>query len=156
MAGRVRQRVEASLFPFLSVLLCAMGVLIVVVSGQSFLTLSAGVDIVLHAPAHEEALEPVYVECAEHAAVLHPDEVEVPLDGLADPLGPLARLLDRIRQESARRYVVLLVRPDGYTAFQRCLEQVQRRGIQVGKEALLSGGKVVIVEGAPQLSGEPP
>jgi len=155
VAGRRRQRPAPTLFPFLSVLLCAMGALIVVITGQSLVALAGGVDQVIEVPAGDgAALRPAFVECRPEGAVLQPEGGRIPLEALDDPDTPLAARLDALAADPGR-YLVLLVRPRGTAAFRACAEAARAREVPVGKEAVLAGGDLVFRTGEPEVAERP-
>ena len=159
MSRRRKARSSPSLFPFLSVLLCAMGVLIVVISGQNLIAVGGGLDQVLEIGAGAfEGKEPIYIECREDMILIYPDFTEVPLQEIKDqnPNSEWAQLLSRLETRKEDEYLVFLIRPEGVEAYSECKFQANDlRGIDVGKDALLTGGELILTEnGKPVLSTE--
>jgi hypothetical protein len=159
MSRRRKARSSPSLFPFLSVLLCAMGVLIVVISGQNLIAVGGGLDQVLEIGAGAfEGKEPIYIECREDMILIYPDFTEVPLQEIKDesPDSEWAQLLSRLETRKEDEYLVFLIRPEGVEAYDYCEYQANViRGIDVGKDALLTGGELILTEnGKPVLSTE--
>ena len=158
MARSRRPRATPSLFPFLSVLLCAMGVLIVVITGENLIAVGGGLDQVLEIGAGSfEGKAAVYVECRESSILIYPDRLEVPLASIkeGEPETEWRKLLARVERHKADQYIVFLVRPEGVEAYQECeFEASYRHGIDVGKDALLSGGELILTQdGKPVLAG---
>lgn len=168
MARRGRKRKTPSLFPFLSVLLCAMGVLIVVISAQNLIVVGGEIDQVLEVGGGEyDDRQAIYVECREDLVVIFPERWEVPLDSIKESNArtKFDDLLDRLEKNNREEFLVLLIRPDGVETYFQCLYRVEERNyemsgdllggenqIQVGKDALLPGGELILTEdGKPYL-----
>jgi len=149
---RRRARATFSLFPFLSVLGCAIGVLIVIISAQNIVALGSA-DMVLDVGGTEREREPVYVECTREGLLIHPQRIIVPIAELRrDVDSAFAALLDSIQLSEDRQYLLLLVRPDGIASYDRAMEMATHvwRNIRVGKDALLPGrGRVIFSGGGP-------
>lgn len=159
MKRRRRSRVSPSLFPFLSVLLCAMGVLIVVISGQNLLAVGGGVDQALEIGSGTfEGKEAIYIECRAEGILIYPDKTAVSLEAIRneEPGSEWMRLLAQLEQHREEQYLVFLIRPEGTEVYDYCEYQSKYvRSIDAGKDALLSGGDLILLEhGKPILSEE--
>ena len=141
-------QLSVSLFPFLSVLLCAMGVLIVVISTQNVLGIGTA-DFVVDLVGSETEREAVYVDCVADGIVILPAQTAVPLHMLRrDANSPFAALLDRLELSGGKEYLVLLVRPEGVESYRRAVSLATQvwHDIHIGKDALLPGtGKVILI-----------
>jgi len=135
---RVARRASVSLFPFLSVLFCVIGVLIFVTTGMSMVMLESPMDETpLLAGSMGDKLA-TFVECDAEGLVLHAAGKRVNAQELnASEATPFTALLDELERESARRYLVFLVRPDGIASFDAAFPLAEARAIDVGQEALL-------------------
>ncbi|HUU43715.1 MAG TPA: hypothetical protein VMX57_08040 [Planctomycetota bacterium] len=131
-----------SLFPFLSVLACSIGALIIIISTQNLIAIGSS-DQVIDISGAATDKQPVYVECDAEGVLIHPEGTRVPKTDLEKPDSPLGKLLGELAADKDRRYLVLLVRPSGIESFQKCLKLAQDLKIDVGKDALLSGGQVI-------------
>ena|SRR5581483_456694 len=148
MARRKRSDATFSLFPFLSVLVCAMGVMIVIITGQNLVAMGGTQDQYMEIAGSVEGKEAVYVECQENGVLIHPDRIEVSLETLKGP-GPSSfhQLLDRLEQQPKERYLVLLVRPEGIKSYERCFFMARfERKLEMGKDAIPSGGNIVLTK----------
>lgn len=143
-----RRPLNVSLFPFLSVLLCAIGVVIVIMSGQTLVALSSSHDQVVRIVGDAQGRTPVYVECRADEVELHPFFGVVATEALAQEGSPFLALLETLHRHARERYLVLLVRPDGIETFEQCLDLAQLRDLSVGKDALLQGGRLIFEDGA--------
>lgn len=108
-----------SLFPFFSVLLCAMGVMLVVVCGQVLASLGGSLEQVIDIPGSVE-LDSVWVECRKEEVVIYelPGAQRVPSEELERLHSRFQQLLDRLEARPGQQgHLVLLVRPDGIGTF---------------------------------------
>ena len=80
---------------------------------------------------------PLYVECDGQGVVLQPEGVRAP----AQPDEPgRARFVQIARQ---RRYVLFLVRPDGFASFRQYRSLVARNNLDYGYEPINQNGRVI-------------
>jgi hypothetical protein len=147
MARRKRTDPEPTLFPFLSVLAAVMGTLILVIAGMTQIALASPrprIEVEAFSP---EKKSPVYVECTREGLLIHPDD---PTQGepervdrfdIGDADGAYRALLTRLERDP-RRYLLLLVRPDGVGSFNAARTETGGRGIDVGYEPLFGTGTV--------------
>jgi hypothetical protein len=164
---RHREGAGISLLPILSIQKCTMGVLVVIICAQNVVSLGKTADQYLELAGPEKGREPVYVECQAKGVLIHPQKKEVSLETLKGP-GPSAfhELLDRLKADAlqagagkSKQYLVLLIRPEGIATYERCVRIVGEvrlpngSQLDIGKDALLSGGNVVLTkEGRPLLN----
>jgi hypothetical protein len=152
---RPREAATISLLPILSIQKCTMGVMVVIICAQNLVSLGETADQFLEIAGTAQDREPVYVECQQKGILIHPEKTEVALTTLQGP-GPSAfhQLLEQLQGPGAgKKYLVLLVRPEGVTTFERCYRMAHERRLTVGKDALLSGGNIVLTRhGKPILS----
>jgi hypothetical protein len=148
MARRPREGANISWVPILSIQKCTMGVLVVIICAQSLISIGRTANDknqYLEIAGGAGDKEPVYVECHAKGVLLHPERTDVSLDALrgAGP-SPFHQLLDRLG--GGKQYLVLLIRPEGVPAFQRCYDMARMRGLPVGKDAILSGGDIILTK----------
>ena len=139
---RRKSKNSVSLFPFLSVLACSIGALIIIISTQNLIAIGSSDQVIETTGGHTDK-EPVYVECEAEGVLIHPAGTRVLKADLDKDDSPVGKLLDELAADRDRRYLVLLVRPSGIESFQKCLKLAQDLKIDVGKDALLSGGQVI-------------
>jgi hypothetical protein len=151
---RHKEAASISLLPILSIQKCTMGIMVVLICAQNLLSLGKTADQYLEIVGSEENREAVFVECRDTGVLLHPQKEEVTLEALkAADLSPFHKLLDELAAGDGKKYLVLLVRPEGTTSFWQCIDMAMQRHVEVGKEALLSGGEVILTkEGKPVVS----
>jgi hypothetical protein len=102
----------------------------------------------------------VYVECQEQGILIHPEKTQVALKelqgGANTAFHQLLNELAKAKLANAKdtKYLVLLVRPEGITTYERCFQMAFRdRLLDVGKDAIPSGGDLVLTkDGQPLLA----
>lgn len=132
-----RQPLQLDLFPFLSILACTIGTLIllvVVISVSSLTRERTTVQILARETAQNDGRAPRYLECRRDGVVIHPQRQLVPQSQLASNTSLLAIYLASLRNRSDREYVIIAVRPDGFPCFEQVREQVERAGLAIGYE----------------------
>lgn len=142
---RTRKSVEIDLFPFLSILACTIGTLILlivvitseIVGNQKQVTIVAKNDNGLNATK-----QPRYIECRSDGIVIHPEGTLVASSSLENEFSPLGTLLQKIDRN--KEYLIVAVRPDGIDVFKQVRELIEDRGIDIGYEPLDKGWKLKI------------
>jgi hypothetical protein len=135
-----------SLFPFLSILVCLMGVLAFITVAVALLSatnpvvrLTRAETAAANRPARDVTKQPVFVECHEDRLVIHPRGQEVSLEQMAAASSPFIQLMDRLAARREREYVIFAVYPDGISCFQSGRKLAERQGIDLGFEPMLEG-----------------
>jgi hypothetical protein len=159
-----RRNVALSLFPFLSVLLCAMGVFVVVITGQNALSIGGGelTQVIEIGAGTSEGKRAVFGECQADGLMLQPEERFIPLEEIESALrepgltdNSWTQFLSAVEVDKQERYLVLLVRAEGVEVFELCHYLAQQRGIDVGKDVVPSRGPLLFTEnGRPIVSRE--
>lgn len=148
MAKRKRRPLELDLFPFLSVLACTIGTLIlmvVVISTSSLSKEQQSVQILARDTAQNDGKTPRYVECRGNGAVIHPQQTLVPLRDLENSTSLLAVFLNGVRARPSE-YIIIAVRPDGFECFEQLRYQVEQAGIRIGYEPFNADWELCIPE----------
>jgi hypothetical protein len=134
---RPAQTVE--LFPFLAVLACVIGtlVLLVILVTSGLLGSTRSVSLVgTSGPGHNSALRPRYVEITGSGVILHPGKEVVPTGQIGRGNTALARLLREVAANRAEEYIIVALRPSGYPYFDDVRDQVEGKGIKIGYEPI--------------------
>jgi hypothetical protein len=133
---------EFSLFPFLSVLVGVIGTMTLIISGMSLVGLQKTDQVIAleHDPLVNK--EAVFVECRQDGLLLHPEREFVSLQGMGAPDGPWRRRVRDLVADKDRRYLVLLVRPDGIDCFRRSLSMAKDAGVDVGFDPVYATGEI--------------
>lgn len=128
---------QLDLFPFLSVLACTLGTLIllvVVISASSLGRERTNVQILARENAENSERTPRYLECRREGVMLHPQRVLVKTADLAQPTSVLGRLLANLSGRRDREYIIIAVRPDGFECFEEVRHQAEQAGVALGYE----------------------
>ncbi len=135
-------RPPAELFPFLSVLACMIGTLILIIIVVTSGVLGSKRSITLVARddgGRNLTLQPHYVEVRGDGVVLHPGLEFVPAADVGRANTPLRRLLRQVRERRDAEYVIVALRPDGFALFDEVRDQVEGQGVQIGYEPIDAG-----------------
>ena len=135
-----RQRIEIELFPFLSVLACTIGtlILLIIVLTTNLFTSQREVTIVATNEAGEagknQSKIPRYIECRQDGIIIHPSQQFVPIKSLTDRNSAFTTLINDIKQRRDREYLIAAIRPDGFEVFQQARKAIEQQGIDLGYE----------------------
>jgi hypothetical protein len=144
---RGSHRTQPELFPFLSVLACIIGTLILLVITVSSSALGSRRSVTLTARdqvGQNKGLTPHYVEVKADGVVLHPTLEFVPKQDLKKADAPLRRLLQRVAANAGKEYIIVAVRPDGFSLFDTVRSEVEGRRIRIGYEPVPAEWKLRI------------
>ncbi|MEL6440956.1 MAG: hypothetical protein AAFQ80_17080 [Cyanobacteria bacterium J06621_8] len=135
---------EVELFPFLSVLACTIGTLILLIIVLTTQALEPQEAVVVakvdeNSRGANRDKTPVYIECREDGFVLHPSTEFAPRADLYDQESPLGEILTSLKQNKSEQYLIVIVRPDGLEMFNLIRNIVQESGIDLGYEPLEYG-----------------
>ena len=142
-----RNPIQVELFPFLSILACTIGtlvLLIIVLTTQIFSSQQEVTIIAQTEAGSNQQKVPRYLECGEDGVVIHPSREFVPFSDLEQPNSALARLLDEIEENRAEEYLIVAIRPQGVKTFQIVRDLVEQRGIDLGYEPIDKGWQLKI------------
>ncbi|MBD2576884.1 hypothetical protein [Oscillatoria sp. FACHB-1406] len=133
-----RSPIQIELFPFLSVLACTIGTLIltiVIVSSQMLGGQQKEVKIVAKTEAGKNQVKtPVYIECRQDGILIHPQQLFVPAASIARTDSAFKQLLDRVSQNRDREYIIVALRPDGFQVFDTVRSLIEKEKINFGYE----------------------
>ena len=133
-----RSSIKIELFPFLSVLACTIGTLIlmiIVITSQMLGEQQKEVKIIAKTESGKnQERTPFYIEARSDGVVIYPSETFVPTENLIDPGSPFNQLLNRISQNRDREYIIAAVRPDGFEVFETVRNLIEQKGISLGYE----------------------
>jgi hypothetical protein len=143
---------EPDLFPFLSILACTIGTLILLIIVMTLQSLGKGRSVTILARAEagqNQQKQPRYVECQADGIVIHPQGTFVPRASLDSPQAPLIPLLQQLARRKDREYLIVVVRPQGIEVFKQLRALVENRGIDLGYEPLEEGWRLNLKPEAP-------
>ena len=139
-----KQQTEIELFPFLSVLACTIGTLILLIIVLTTQALEPQEAIVV-AKTEDDSKGanknkiPIYIECREDGFVLHPSKEFAPRADLYDEKSPLRKLVATLKSQKEEKYLIVILRPDGLEMFNKIRELVTKEEIDIGYEPLEFG-----------------
>ena len=140
---------ELELFPFLSVLACTIGSLILLIIVISTQTLDSNPEVTIIAQTDigvNVRKQPRYIECKEDGVVIYPSQEFIPVDGLAQSNSPLLRLIAEVKANREREYVIVAVRPKGIKVFQTVRDLIEQEQIDIGYEPIEEGWTLKVQE----------
>lgn len=135
-------KIETELFPFLSVLACTIGTLILLIIVVSTETLSDNPEVTIIAESEDginKKKQPRYIECKEDGVIIYPSEIFVPLAELNEPDSALLNLIAEVKEKQDQEYVIVAVRPTGIEVFQQVRDLIETEGIDIGYEPIEEG-----------------
>lgn len=136
------RRTELELFPFLSVLACTIGtliLLIIVISTETLESSSQVTIVVENQDGQNLSKTPRYIECREDGVIIYPSEVFVPENELTQRTSPLIQLIDEVEANRNQEYVIVIVRPKGIEVFYQVRDVIEERDIDIGYEPMEEG-----------------
>ena len=146
---RRKQQTEVELFPFLSVLACTIGTLILLIIVLTTQALEPQEAVVVvkadeDSQGSNTSKTPLYIEAREDGFILHPSELYpnkefAPRADLYDEQSPLRKTIANLKANRDEQYLILILRPDGLEMFDKARELVQEEGIDIGYEPLEYG-----------------
>lgn len=141
---RRKTTTEVELFPFLSVLACTIGTLILLIIVLTTQALEPQEAVVVakvddNSRGANRNKTPAYIECREDGFVLHPSKEFAPRTELYDEKSPLRQMIAKLKQNKDEQYLILILRPDGLEMFDKVRELVEEQGIDLGYEPLEYG-----------------
>ena len=139
-----KQQTEVELFPFLSVLACTIGtliLLIIVLTTQALEPQEAKVVAKTEEDSKgaNQKKTPLYIECREDGFVLHPSKKFAPRADIYDQKSPLRKMIAELKTQKEEKYLIVILRPDGLEMFNKIRELVSKEGIDIGYEPLEFG-----------------
>ena len=135
---------EVELFPFLSVLACTIGTLILLIIVLTTQALEPQEAVVVakvdeNSKGANKNKTPLYIESREDGFVLHPSKEFAPRADLYDEQSPLRKTIANLKTNKDQQYLILILRPDGLEMFDKIRELVEQDGIDIGYEPLEYG-----------------
>ena len=160
-----RHKTDVELFPFLSILACTIGtliLLIIVLTTQAFEqptetrkeendSQEKKVKIVAKDEGKNgtnSSKTPRYIECREDGAILYPNKVFIPQAELASPSSSLQELITLIKLNRDTQYLIIAVRPGGIDVFKQVRSLAENAAIDIGYEPIDEDWQLVTGEEA--------
>ncbi len=139
-----KQQAEVELFPFLSVLACTIGTLILLIIVLTTQALEPQEAVVVaktdeNSKGANKNKIPIYIESRQDGFVLHPNQEFAPRADLYDEKSPLRKTIANLKANKDKQYLILILRPDGLEMFDKVRELVEQEGVDIGYEPLEYG-----------------
>ena len=139
-----KRQTEVELFPFLSVLACTIGTLILLIIVLTTQALEPQEAVVVakvdeNSRGTNQNKTPLYIEARKDGFVLHPSKEFAPRADLYDERSPLRKTIANLKANKDKQYLILILRPDGLEMFNKIRESVEQDGIDIGYEPLEYG-----------------
>lgn len=147
--GISRSSTEIELFPFLSILACTIGtlILLIIVLTTQMLGDQGAVTIVAKTEKGKNfSKTPSYLECMADGVVIYPGEKFVSKTDLYSPSSAFSQLLEQVKNNKDKQYLIVVIRPDGFDIFQEIREVIEKQGIDIGYEPIEQGIKLKLQE----------
>lgn len=145
-----RKLIETELFPFLSVLACTIGTLILLIIVASTQIFQPEVTIIAKSEDGKNQTKiPRYIECQEDGIIIHPGQEFVPKEDIGKANSALASLLNEVSNRKNQEYLIVAVRPNGIDVFQQVRELIEQKDIDIGFEPIEQGWQLKLQESSP-------
>ncbi|MBE9117402.1 hypothetical protein IQ249_15995 [Lusitaniella coriacea LEGE 07157] len=144
-----KQPIQTELFPFLSILACTIGtlILLIIVITSQMLNEQKDVKIVVKSEQGENRIkQPRYIECRADSVVIYPSKTVVKEQQISQKSSAFGRLLTEMKNNRDREYFIVAVRPDGFQVFEQVRELIESEGIDLGYEPFDSDWQLKIEE----------
>ena len=139
-----KRQTEVELFPFLSVLACTIGTLILLIIVLTTQALEPQEAVVVakideNSKGANRNKSPIYIESRQDGFILHPSKEFAPRADLYDEQSPLRKTIADLKANKDKKYLILILRPDGLEMFDKVRQLVEQDGIDIGYEPLEYG-----------------
>lgn len=142
-------KIEMELFPFLSILACTIGTLILLIIVISTQTLSSSPEVTIIAKTEigkNRSKKPRYLECRKDGVIIYPNQEFVPINKLNNVDSKLLQLISEVKENNEREYVIVAIRPQGIEVFKQVRNLIESQGIDLGYEPIEEGWKLKIID----------
>ena len=147
-----RQTNEVELFPFLSILACTIGTLILLIIVLTTQALNKQEVTIVARNESENGVNksksPRYIECKSDGVVLYPGEEFVPQAKLNESDSAMTKLITQVEANRDREYLIVAVRSNGIDTFKLVRNIVERAEIDIGYEPIDANWQLKIQESA--------
>lgn len=136
------QKTELELFPFLSVLACTIGSLILLIIVVSTQTLDSNPEVTIIAQSEDgvnQKKQPRYIESKEDGIIIYPSQEFVPTNQLENPNAGLMKLIKELANNKDQEYIIIAIRPKGIDVFEKVRNLIEKEEIDIGYEPIEEG-----------------
>lgn len=132
-------RIELELFPFLSVLACTIGSLILLIIVVSTETLNNNSEVTIIAKSdggENQKKQPRYIECKKDGIVIYPSQEFVSKTNIKKPNSQLTKFINEVKKNKTKEYIIVAVRPSGIEVFDTLRDIIMEEKIDIGYEPI--------------------
>ena len=136
---RSQTAIEVQLLPFLSVLACTIGtlILLILVLTSQLYSQQQTVKIIAKTESGKNfSKKPRYIECNKDGIIIYPSQEFIAEAQLSNVDSPLRELLEEINNNREEEYLIVAVRPDGIEVFREVRELIEAKNIDIGYEPI--------------------
>lgn len=129
---------EVELFPFLSVLFCTIGTLVLIVI---LLVVQASgnnkkVNIIAKTSSSiNQNKTPRYIECQNDGVIIQPSQEFISIDDINQANSAFDKFLSEIKAHKTE-YLIVAIRPNGVEIFEKIRELIESEDIDIGYEPI--------------------
>jgi hypothetical protein len=137
--GINQSKIEVELFPFLSILACTIGtlILLIIVLATQVFSNEREVSIIAKTETGKNLAKiPRYIECRGDGVIIYPQKKFVSKYNLYNSNSAFLQLLNQVKVNSKTEYLIIAIRPDGFETFQSIRETIEQQGIDMGYEPI--------------------
>jgi biopolymer transport protein ExbD len=145
----LKNKPEIELFPFLSVLACTIGSLILLIIVISTQTLDSNPEVTILAQTEvgqNRKKQPRYLECTKDGVIIYPTQEFVAKNDLKNKDSKLLNFISEVKKNNKREYVILAIRPQGIEVFHEVRSLIEKEKIDLGYEPIEEGWTLKILE----------
>jgi hypothetical protein len=132
-------KIVLELFPFLSVLACTIGSLILLIIVVSTETLNNNPEVTIIARSEggvNQKKQPRYIECKEDGIVIYPSQEFVSKNDMTKSNSPLTKFINEVKKNKDKEYIIVAVRPSGIEVFDTLRDIIMGEEIDIGYEPI--------------------
>ena len=124
---------EVELFPFLSILACTIGtlILLIIVLTTQALNKQEVIIVAREGNGVNASKTPFYLECRSTGVVIYPGKEFVPRDRLGNADSALQQLLNTVTKNRDRNYIILALRPNAIDTFNQVRDIIEQANAQL-------------------------
>jgi len=139
-----KKHTEVELFPFLSILACTIGTLILLIIILTTQALDPQEAVVVakidkDSRGSNTTKTPIYIECRKDGFILHPGKEFAPRADIFQKDSSLLKTIAKLEANKDQEYLIVILRPDGLEMFNKLRDLVDEKGIDIGYEPLEFG-----------------
>jgi len=141
-------KIELELFPFLSVLACTIGSLILLIIVISTETLDSNQEVTIIAKNEggiNQKKQPRYIECKKEGIVIYPSKELIKKEDLNNSK-KFRNFIQEIKANRDKEYIIVAVKPSGIDVFQEVRNLIEQEEIDIGYEPIQEEWQLKISE----------